>query len=580
MAANKKVVILGLDGLEPKLLEKYISQGELPNFQKLSDSYYSKLATSNPPQSPVAWSNFITNNTPKDHQVFDFITRDPQNLLPHLTFSHALNKQNPIKATPFWEKSLSQDIPTQVLFLPNTFPLPKLNKNKDLLTLISGMGTPGLDGTESTCHFYSTDKEHLPQEARSHLIHIEDQQTIDTHIKGPRKQTTKGTQFITIPLKLKSQKDHLRIQVQDQEITLKPDQLSDWIELKFSLNFLKKLHGTAHFYLKSLHPLQLYLSPINFHPQNPPFPISQPRNLSSQLTDNFDFYSTLGLPNDTWALEHDFITPKIFLKIAHQIIDKREQIFLQQLKNFSGGLFVSYFNTPDPIQHMFWKNKNTEGDPHQSAIKDVYKRLDQTLGKFQKHLKKNDLFIVLSDHGFGPLNYHVNLNNLLIENNLLTLKKNKKTNDLLQNTNWKKTKAYALGFNSIYLNLKNREKHGVVTSKQEPQVTKKIIKILENLSFQGESVINHVYTKKELNISNLNNAPDLIVGYKKGFRASWETAVGDLGERVLTKNNQKWSGDHLFDGQLVPGILLSNQKLKIKNPKISDITTLGLRYLK
>lgn len=579
MASNKKVVILGLDGLEPKLLEKYISQGELPNFQKLSNSYYSKLATSNPPQSPVAWSNFITNTTPNNHQVFDFITRDPQKLLPHLTFSHALNRQNPIKATPFWEKSLSQNIPTQVLFLPNTFPLPKIDKNKDLLTLISGMGTPGLDGTESTCHFYSTDKKNLPQEARSHLIHLDDQKNIQTNIRGPRKKTTQGTQFINIPLKLELKKNQLHIQVQDQKITLKPDQLSDWIDLKFSLNFIKKLHGTAYFYLKSLDPLQLYLSPINFHPKKPPFPISQPRNISSKLANKFDTFSTLGLPNDTWALEHDFISPTTFLKIAHQIIDKREQIFLHQLKNFSNGLFVSYFNTPDPIQHMFWKNKNNDNDPHQSAIKDVYKRLDKTLGKFKKHLNEDDLFIVLSDHGFGPLNYHVNLNNLLIENNLLTLKDNKKGNDLLQNTNWEKTKAYALGFNSIYLNLKNREKNGTVTSKQEPEITKRIINILENLSFQGESVINHIYTKKELNISNLNNAPDLIVGYKKGFRASWETAVGDIGKRVLTKNNQKWSGDHLFDGQLVPGILLSNQPLKIKDPKISDITTLGLKHL-
>ncbi len=579
MVSNKKVIILGLDGLEPKLLETYISQGELPNFQKLSNSYYSKLTTSNPPQSPVAWSNFITNTTPKDHQVFDFITRDPQKLLPHLTFSHALNKQNPMQTTPFWEKSLSQNIPTQVLFLPNTFPLPKINKNKNLLTLISGMGTPGLDGTESTCHFYSTDKDKLPKEARSHLIHLKDKANIQTIVRGPRQKTNQGTSFTTTPLKLNITENKLEITIQNQSLTLKENQLSDWIEINFSLSFFRKLHGVAHFYLKSLDPLQLYLSPINFHPKKPPFPISYPKSLSSKLADQFNLYSTLGLPNDTWALEHDFITPTTFLKIAHQIIDTREKIFLQRLKNFEQGLFVTYFNTPDPIQHMFWKNMNAENDPHQSAIKNVYKRLDKTIGKFLKHLSKDDLLIVLSDHGFGPLDYHVNLNNLLVENNLLTLKNNKKSNDLLQNTNWKKTKAYALGFNSIYLNLKNREKHGIVTSKQEPKITKDIINILENLSFQGQNVINHIYTKKELGISNLNNAPDLIVGYKKGFRASWETAVGDLGERVLTKNNQKWSGDHLFDGQLVPGILLSNQKLQIKNPKISDITTLGLKHL-
>lgn len=574
MPASNKVIILGLDGLDPALLNKYISQDLLPNFKKLSQKYFSPLATSTPPQSPVAWSNFITGTKTENHQIFDFITRDPNKLIPHLTFSHALNKKNPLKATPFWQKSLAKNIPSQVLFLPNTFPLPKNLPHKQDLHFISGMGTPGLDGTESTCHFYSTDKNKLPQESRSHLIHLKSDNT-QTIIRGPRQKTSQGLKPITIPLNIKCHKNNLHITVQDQAITLKPNQLSKWLELKFSLNIFKKLHGITRFYLKSLNPFQLYLAPINFHPQKPPFPISIPKQFSTQLTNQFGLYSTLGLPNDTWALEHDFLTPKAFLKIAHQVIDTRESISLHQLKNFSQGLFVAYFNTPDPIQHMFWKNQYLPKDPHQKAIQNVYQRLDKTLHHFVQQTNPNDLLLVLSDHGFASLNYHVHLNNLFLQHDLLSLKNPKKDNDLLENTNWQKTSCYAIGFNSVFLNLKGREKHGQITQKQKQQTINKITNLLQDLTFQGQPVVKQVYTPKSSNPTT----PDLIVGYQKGFRASWQTAVGNIGPRLFTKNKQKWSGDHLFNPDQVPGILLSNQNLNLKNPAIQDLTPLALKYL-
>jgi len=72
------VIALGFDGMDPRLCERLMDAGELPNLNKMRISGgYSTLGTSTPPQSPVAWSNFITGGDPGGHGVYDFIHRDP-----------------------------------------------------------------------------------------------------------------------------------------------------------------------------------------------------------------------------------------------------------------------------------------------------------------------------------------------------------------------------------------------------------------------------------------------------------------------------------------------------------------------
>jgi hypothetical protein len=75
----KRVMVLGVDGMDHALLQQFISEGSLPNCKRLMEmGSFSSLATSNPPQSPVAWSNFISGTNPGGHGIFDFIARDPE----------------------------------------------------------------------------------------------------------------------------------------------------------------------------------------------------------------------------------------------------------------------------------------------------------------------------------------------------------------------------------------------------------------------------------------------------------------------------------------------------------------------
>jgi predicted AlkP superfamily pyrophosphatase or phosphodiesterase len=77
--ASRKMIVLGIDGLDPDLLTKYMAEGKMPNFARLAEQgSFRRLTTSIPPQSPVAWSNLITGMNAGGHGIFDFIHRDPK----------------------------------------------------------------------------------------------------------------------------------------------------------------------------------------------------------------------------------------------------------------------------------------------------------------------------------------------------------------------------------------------------------------------------------------------------------------------------------------------------------------------
>ena len=68
-----------------------------------------------------------------------------------------------------------------------------------------------------------------------------------------------------------------------------------------------------------------------------------------------------------------------------------------------------------------------------------------------------------------------------------------------------------------------------------------------------------------------DQAPDLIVGYARGYRVSWEAAVGRTSRDVFHDNKKAWSGDHCVDPSVVPGVLFCNRAIETENPRLLDI---------
>jgi predicted AlkP superfamily phosphohydrolase/phosphomutase len=195
--------------------------------------------------------------------------------------------------------------------------------------------------------------------------------------------------------------------------------------------------------------------------------------------------------------------------------------------------------------------------------------------------------MVFSDHGFTSFRRGVHINSWLVQNGFMTLTKKMSIDDkegggLFQYVDWKKTSAYALGFGSIYLNLRGRERQGTVEPGSEAEsLSDRIISEMAKLTDpkDGQAVVKKVYKRHEIyDGGQEKNAPDLVMGFNDGFRGSWQTALGGSPAGILEDNLKKWSGDHIVDPSIVPGIFLANFKIKNDAPSLMDIAPTVLSF--
>jgi predicted AlkP superfamily phosphohydrolase/phosphomutase len=389
---------------------------------------------------------------------------------------------------------------------------------------------------------------------------------------------------VAIPLKIyiNSGEKSILLKFQGNTLSLKEDKWSNWQRIYFNLGLFKNAYGIVRFYLKSIQPqFELYMSPINFNPQRPPFFISYPHNYSKKLAKEIGLYYTQGMPHDTWALSENRIDEKVFLEHVDEILKEKERILKEELKGFKGGVFFFYLDTLDAIQHMFWRylDPNHPLYERNALYKDTifkyYETIDQLIGDILKNLDTNTTLILLSDHGFSSFRRSVHLNRWLLENGYLFLKPGvKESEEFFESVDWSKTIAYALGFGGIYLNRIGREYYGMVIKSDVQNIKNTIARGLRDFKDpqNGEKVVNNVYFNEEaFKGPYINDAPDLFVGFNRGYRASWQTALGGVPKLLIEDNVKKWSGDHLVDSFLVPGVIFMNKREELNNPSIVDI---------
>ena len=598
-----RVIILGFDGLDPLLLEKYMAEGKLPHFSRLrKEGTYRRLQTTTPAISPVAWSSFMTGCEPSKHNIFDFLSRNPKNYLPDLSsarigpprrFINLGKYRFPLskpeirllrKSQPFWKVLGQQGIFSTVLRVPITFPPEKFAGH-----LLSGMCLPDLKGSQGTFLFFTTNPQRLERKegGESLLVQLEGQ-TIRTFIRGPENTLLKKPQEIRLPLtiNLDYEKEMAMVQVSGQSFELKKGEFSPWIRLSFPAGFGMKIRGIAKFYLLSLKPhFELYVTPLNIDPEKPALPISYPFIYAPYLAKLLGSYVTLGEANDTWALNEGVLPEKAFLELAYSFHQDWEKIFLNALKKTRKGLVVCVFETTDSIQHMFWRYLDKSHPAYQATarlaegdrvLEELYQKMDHLVGKVLGQMKEKDCLFIMSDHGFKAFRRGVNLNSWLYLNGYLKLKEGSEfSEEWFRQVDWGRTKAYALGLAGIYLNLKGRESQGLVEPGEEAEKLKQeLIAKLSGLKDQekGEIAINQVIDAEKIYAGPYrHNAPDLLVAYTQGYRASWDSVTGKVNRIIFEDNKKAWSADHCLDPNLVPGILLSNLKLEAREPSIMDI---------
>jgi len=615
-SAVRRLIFVGLDGQDPRLTDRFLAEGKLPNFERLRQmGSYRRLRSTYPSISPVAWSSFSTGTHPAKHNIYDFLDRDLRTYLPKLSSTHIGTVDRflklgrwriPLKkpelrllrrSKPFWTILGEHGIWSTVLRVPITFPPDRFYGAE-----LSAMCVPDLLGSQGTFLLFTTRESSAKFKEGGLRVTLKPPgggngsspppSRFETTLEGPENTFLEGNPPLALAMTIELHRgaEKARIRLGETALELAVGELSDWVSLEFKAAPGIKVTGLTRLQVTEMgEHFSLYVAPINIDPDKPAMPISHPEYYATYLAKKVGPFATLGLAEDTWSLNEEVVDDGTFLRQAYDIDAERQAMFFDSLERLRRGSLVCVFDGTDRIQHMFWRYleeghpaaRGKEGAEHAQAIEKLYQYNDALVGKVMGKLREGDVLFVLSDHGFTSFRRGVNLNVWLRDHGYLTLKEGTDgSSEWLRDVDWSKTRAYSLGLSGMFLNLKGREGEGIVEPGEEARKLKaEIIAKLSGLRDEEkeEVGITEVFeTARLYEGPYLAGAPDFLIGYNHGYRISWDGASGVVTGPVFEDNAKAWSGDHCVDPRLVPGVLFSNVEIEEEDPALMDLAPSAL----
>jgi predicted AlkP superfamily phosphohydrolase/phosphomutase len=559
-----RTIIVGFDSFDPGVFESLHEAGSTPNLAKLVEQGgYSRLEVCSPPQTEVSWTSIATGVDPGSHGIFDFVHRDPQTYLPYVallpTKQSVVGEQfvPPYTTKTLFHEAAEMGFPATALWWPALFPArPELP-----VATIPGLGTPDIRGQLGVGTYVTTEPQPLK---KTKVIELKPsgKGKFEAALEGPQIKSKEGMKPALLPLTLDVlDETSATLTIGDEKLPLTVGKWSPIFELKFKAGFALTVHAIAQVILTELKErVSLYFVPLQIHPLHALWHYATPPGMVKEAWKASGGFLTLGWPQDTNALEDGCISDEQFIGLCESIFESRKRIFFHQLDHFREGVLGGIFDCLDRVQHMF-----TRSNPE--VVRQWYARLDGFVGEIRSRIEKLGLpdhrLLVLSDHGFRTFEHKVHLNHWLVGNGYMTLKRQSEAPDL-KDASWESTRAYALGLNSVYLNVAKREGQGIVQAEQiEPLLDELKRKLLDWKTDDGQQVISRVLLKHEAFTGPYARfGPDLVMGYAPGFRASSETGLGKWAASSLEVNLDHWGADHCIDSTKVPGVLFANRDVK------------------
>ncbi len=596
----RSVVVIGLDGLDPILVESMMARGQLPHLDAVRQGgAYSRVATTMPAQTPVAWSTFAVGANPGVHGIFDFLRRDPLTYMPDMAlFRHEQKSRflppravNLREGKPVWEHLSEAGIPSTVLRHPCTYP-PKPFRGRAL----AGVGVPDLRGGFGSSTFYSSDPQVTAGEGEHVFTVVPDESgQAAAELYGP---ILPDGGHLRLGLQVEITADALVLIRSPQgefEISLEAGHWSPWVRVRFKHGLLQSVRGLIRFHLAGVSPLALFASAVHFDPDAPLFPISHPWDYAGELRRVMGPFATLGLAEEYNGLINGRMDEWAFLHQCLDVMEERRTMMHFEMDRHHGGLFFCLFDTPDRVQHLFWRfrepghpaNHGRLPNPEMSGvIEEHYRQCDGIVGEVLARAGDDALVMVVSDHGFASFQREVDLNTWLHRNGYLALRNGEEPitgkGDLLKRVDWARTRAYAVGMAGLYLNLAGREAEGTVSPSDAGALAEEIASRLRRLrdpDRRGPPIRTVAHREEVYRGPRLQEAPDLLVGYAAGYRVASSAAMGGVGTEIVTDNCRPWSGDHVMDPSLVPGILFMNTPFRGGAARLMDLAPTILEAL-
>ncbi|HRX83632.1 MAG TPA: alkaline phosphatase family protein [Phycisphaerae bacterium] len=623
--ADKQMIVLGFDGLDPKLCKELLDAGRLPNFAKLAaKGGFMPLQTSTPPQSPVAWSSIITGTNPGEHGIFDFIHRDPKTYFPDFSTSRNEPAGWPLRfgrweiplasgkvinlrhGDPFWSFLTRHGVNASVYRIPANYP-PQQPEGPGEFRTLTDMGTPDLLGEVGKCFFYTSG----PFEGERNFGGGEVHRLQIRPIGGDAARSTffgPPDPFLNVSV-VGQAKAHKPLEVdftlirdretrtamvewQGHRVVLSEGAWSDWQNIDFKMGPVvggATASGVFRMYLRQVLPtIEMYVTPIQIDPRNPALPVSVPADFSEKVADAIGPYFTQGLPEDTQGLRYNVLTRDEFLEQAELIYQERLKLLNYALDHYDKGFMFFYFGSTDQIGHMFWSAMadehpaltDAEAEKYKNVMRDLYARVDQVVGKVMDRYPDATL-LCISDHGFANFARGFNLNTWLVQNGYAVLNPKVSDHSTFACLDFTKTRAYGMGINGLYINLAGRERDGIVKPEDKQalmdELCAKLAKVVDPET--GQHPVQVVYqAEKVYSGAQIAHGPDMQVGYSLGYRGSWSTALGGVSDDLIEANTEAWCGDHCIATNLVPGVIFSSEPIKLDTPTLEDLAPTILHY--
>jgi predicted AlkP superfamily phosphohydrolase/phosphomutase len=580
-----KVIVLGIDGFDPKIMEFLMNEGKLENFKKLKEAgIYKRLETITPSISPVVWTTIATGVNPGKHGIFDFIRFDREKNLPYLSIIDQEDSflgtkfVNPVKRTPFWKTLSDASVFVSSIHWPVTFPAEDISGN-----MFSGLGTPDIRGFLNGYIRYTSKKINDPL-SQERIIFVENSGgQVQSELQGPYKSSG---EILTEPFVVQiADENSASLVAGGTSYPLKKGEWSDWVSVRFKQGFGRNVDAIFKVYAESFSPeFDIFATSLQFDPGNPGVKISSPEDYAKTLSAEIGKFYTLGMPEDAKAVNDFNLSKDALEKQIDEIRIEREKMFWTEYKKMianSGGVLAFVFDETDRAEHIFYDQEIAIESGKVRSVGDflakVYTDKDKFLGEIMEKLPKDAALMVVSDHGFEKFKRAVNLNSWLLENGYLTLKPGITADNagtLYKNVDWEKTKAYSFGYVSININIKGREKYGAVEAGEKDALVDEIIGKLKQFKDpqNGEIIPDKVFKKDELYSGPyIDGAGDIVVGFKPPYRIDWENPVGGFSTEAVSDNTRPWQADHIFSPSFVPGIFFSNFKINSQTPRVLDI---------
>jgi predicted AlkP superfamily phosphohydrolase/phosphomutase len=465
------------------------------------------------------------------------------------------------------------------------------------------MGTPDILGTAGTFTFYTNNPLASAKEipgGKVITVKVEES-TVRAKLQGPENtfvrlpdedslnasehKTRHPKLALDFTVHLDPRAKVAKFAVRDDEFVLNEGEWSDWVRVDFeALPHIVNISAVCRFYLQQVRPdFRLYVTPLQINPEEPVMPISNPRSWSRDLQKELGYFYTQELPEDTKAFKGHLFNGEEFWEQSQFVFREQRKTLDHALHNFKDGLLFVYFSSVDQGSHMLWRymdheHPGFEEDPKlRKAIQVLYQEIDEALGSVMASIDPETTLIVMSDHGFAPFYWGVNLNSWLVEEGYVRLiDPLDRSSSLYQNVDWTSTRAYALGLNGLYVNLRGREAKGIVSQGAEYQdlldrLQADLLKMRDPRNDVAPITL-VVQPRRDFKGAYASSGPDIIVGYNRGYRTSWLSPLGEFPRGVFVDNREPWSGDHCMDYRLVRGVLISNRKITLADPALYDLT--------